>query len=77
MNACSDATFLKFGVPQGSVLGPVLFTFYTIPLGEICRRHEIFYHLYADDTQLFCTFSVGNDSNAKKPVGEFKIVSQK
>ena len=61
MNACSYATFLIFVVPQGSVLGPVLFTLHTIPLGEICRRHEVFYHLYADDTQLFCTFSVGND----------------
>ena len=60
MNACSDATFLKLGVPQGSVLGPVLFTLYTIPLGEICRRREVFYHLYADDTQFFFTFSVGN-----------------
>ena len=42
------------------VLGPVLFTLYTFPLGEICRRHEVFY-LYADDTQFFSTFSVGND----------------
>ena len=54
MNVSSDSTFLKFGVPQGSVLDPVLFTLYTIPLCEICRRH-------AEDTQLFCTFSVGND----------------
>ena len=61
MNASSDGTFLKFGVPQGSVLDPVLRTIYTNPLCGICRRHEVFYHLYADDTQPFCTFSVGND----------------
>ena len=61
MNACLDPTFLKFRVPQGSVFGPVLFTLSTIPLGEICRRHEVFYHLYPDDNQLFCTFSLGND----------------
>ena len=66
MNTCSDATFLKFRVPQGSVLGPGLFTFYTIPLGEICRRHKVFCHLYADDTQLFCTFPFGNDVELEK-----------
>ena len=56
----SASSSLKFGVPRGSVLGLVLFTIYTIPLGEICRRHGVQYHLYADDTQLYVSFKVGD-----------------
>ena len=52
----SSLVTLKCGVPQGSVLGPILFILYTTPLGQICRKHGIHYHLYADDSQLYMTF---------------------
>ena len=51
----SNSHPLNCGVPQGSVLGPIRFTVYTLPLSDIIRAHSTGYHLYADDTQPFLT----------------------
>ena len=62
-NCKSDRSSLTIGVPQGSILGPILFILYTKDLETIAARHGFTVHLYADDTQLYIAFDPLNSNH--------------
>ena len=61
-DSSSSSTVLEIGVPQGSILGPLLFILYTKDLEYIASMHGCCIHLYADDTQLYFTLDSDDPS---------------
>ena len=64
---------LTCGVPQGSVLGPLLYLLYTSPLADVIRRHDLSFHMYADYTQLYTAFTCGSEDEL--PSTKYQIES--
>ena len=63
-----------YGVPQGSVLGPVLFTLYTSPVAGIIEGAGLRHHQYADDTQLYVSFGRDSKDRAVESIEELTAI---
>ena len=67
-SAQSGEASLGYGVPQGLVLGPILFSVYTKPIPNIMTHHDVSYSKFADDASLLTYYnpSVPGDLHARR-----------
>lgn len=59
----SSPSRLQYGVPQGSVLGPILFVLYTYPVSNIVKSHCLSHHSFSDDNQIYVSGPISDVQN--------------
>jgi len=59
----STETKLEVGIPQGSVLGPLLFAVYCSPVADVITSHGVRHQQYTDDTQLHLAMRADNTAS--------------
>ena len=71
----SATTWCVSGVPQGSVLGPLLFTAYVSPVGDLVESFNVSYHQFADDTQLLVAMNVNDATPAFERLANYSAAA--
>ena len=60
----SSPRYLEFGVPQGSILGPLLFTIYIAPVQDVIQAYNLNCMFYADDSEVYIAVNPKHQSDA-------------
>ena len=69
-SARSKPRSLDFGAPQGSIMGSDDYKVYTLPVGEITRKHDLIFHEYADDSDNYISFKLDKKSHFENAVSK-------